>query len=150
MPEYLRSTVTVPLYKSKGERTEYSKYRGVSLLSVVRKIYVGILEEKINKMTRDLIDDEQGRFKAWRGHVNQITLKQIGEKPRKKKYRVYVDFMDMEKINNRVNSEVLWQVLRMYDVGGKLMNIIKNIYVNSLAYVKVKGVRVSDFSEKKK
>ena len=37
-----------------------------------------------------------------------------------------------------VNREALWQVLRMYDVGGRLLNGIKSIYVNSLAYVRVK------------
>ena len=35
--------------------------------------------------------------------------------------------------------EVLWQVLKMYDVGGKLLNGIKNMYVNSLVCVRVKG-----------
>ena len=44
----------------------------------------------------------------------------------------------MEYDYDRVNSEALWQVLRMYDVGGKLLNGIKSIYVNSLAYLRVK------------
>ena len=35
----------------------------------------------------------------------------------------------------------LWQVLRMYDVGGKLLNRIKSMYVNSLTYVRVKGAK---------
>ena len=48
-------------------------------------------------------------------------------------------FMELEKAYNRVNREALWQVLRMYDVGGKLLNGIKSIYVNSLACVRVKG-----------
>ena len=39
----------------------------------------------------------------------------------------------------RANRESLWQVLRMYDVGGKLMNGIMSIHVNSLACVRVKG-----------
>ena len=56
-----------------------------------------------------------------------------------KKCRVYVSFMDLEKAYNRVNREALWQVLQMYDVGGKLLNGIKSVYVNRLAYVKVKG-----------
>ena len=43
--------------------------------------------------------------------MNQIfTLKQIGEKARKKKCRVYVGFMDLEKAYDR---EVLWQIMRM-------------------------------------
>ena len=43
VPEYWRSAVIVPLYKGKGERTECKNYRGISLLNVLRKIYVGIL-----------------------------------------------------------------------------------------------------------
>ena len=35
--------------------------------------------------------------------------------------------------------EALWQVPRIYDVGGKLLNGIKSVYVNSLAYVRIKG-----------
>ena len=45
-----------------------------------------------------------------------------------------------EKACGRVNRKVIWQVLRIYDVRGKLLNGIKSMYVNSLAYVRVKGV----------
>ena len=37
------------------------------------------------------------------------------------------------------STEALWQILRMYDVGGKLLNGIKSMYVNSLSCVKLKG-----------
>ena len=40
---------------------------------------------------------------------------------------------------NRVNREAIWQVLRMCDVGGKLLSGIENIYIDSLACVRVKG-----------
>ena len=40
------SAVIVPLYKGKGEMTECKNYRGISLLSVVRKIYAGILVDR--------------------------------------------------------------------------------------------------------
>ena len=70
---------------------------------------------------------------------NQIfNLKQIGEKTRKKKCRVYLGFMDLRKAYDRVNREALWQILRMFDVGGKLLNGIKSIHVNNLACVRVK------------
>ena len=43
---------------------------------------------------------------------------------------MYVGFIDLEKAYDRVNSEALWQVLRMYDVGwgggGKLVDGIKS------------------------
>ena len=43
-----RSAVIVPLYKDKGERTECKNYRGISLLSVVEKIYSGILVDRVH------------------------------------------------------------------------------------------------------
>ena len=43
MPEDWRSVVIVILYSGKGERTECKYYRGISLISVVGKIYAGIL-----------------------------------------------------------------------------------------------------------
>ena len=57
----------------------------------------------------------------------------------RRKNIVYLGFMDLEKAYDRVNREALWQVLRMYDVGVKLMNGIKCMYIKSLACVRVKG-----------
>ena len=42
---------------------------------------------------------------------------------------MYMSFIDLEKAYNRVNREALWQVLRKYDVGGKLLSGIKSMYV---------------------
>ena len=59
------------------------------------KIYAGILVDRVRRVTGDLNDDEQGCFRAGWGCVDQIfTLKQIGEKAREKKRRVYVGFID--------------------------------------------------------
>ena len=86
VPEDWRSAVIVPLYKDKGERTECKNYRGISLLSVVGKIYAGIIVDRVRRVTEGLIDDEQKGFRAGKGCVDQIsTLKQIGEKIQEKK-----------------------------------------------------------------
>ena len=125
----------VPLYKGKGDRTECSNYRGISLLSVVGKIYAGILVDRVCKETEGFIYNEQGEFRAGRGCVDQIfALKQIDGKARE-----HVGFMDLEKAYNRVNREGLWQVPRMYELHGKLLNGIKSMYINSLVCVRVKG-----------
>ena len=68
-------------------------------------------------------------FRAGRGCIDQAyKLKQIGEKAREKKRKVYMGFMDVE---------VLWQVLKICDVGDKLLNGVKSMYVNSLPSVRV-------------
>ena len=87
------------------------------MFSVVEKIYAGILVDGVRRVTVGLIDGEQGGFRVEMNCVDQIsTLKQIGEKAREKKRRVYVGFIDLEKAYDRVNREALWQVLKMYDV----------------------------------
>ena len=71
-------------------------------------------------------------FRAW-----------IGEKAREKKRRVYVSFIDLGNAYDRVNSEALWQLLRMYGVSDKMLSGIKSMYVDSLAWSEYKGVRAS-------
>ena len=113
----------VPLYKGKGERTESKNYRTVRLLSVVEKAYAAILVDRVRRVTEGLIDEEQRGegFRSEKRYVDRIfTLKQVGEKVLEKKRRVYVGFMDLEKAYDRVNREALWQVLRMYNVGGTI------------------------------
>ena len=53
-----------------------------------------------------------------------FTLKQIGKKTREKKRRMYANFMELEKAYDGINRKALWlwQVLRMYDVGSKLLS----------------------------
>ena len=84
-------------------------YRGISLLSVVGKVYSEIPVDRVHKVAEGLINDEQGEFRAGKGFVDQIfTLKQIDEKAQEKKCRVYVGFMDLEKACDTVNREALW------------------------------------------
>ena len=76
----------MPLYKGKGEKGNCSNYRGISLLSVVGKLYAGILVERVRRVTEEMIGEEQGAFRSGRGCVYQIfTLKQMSEKMREKK-----------------------------------------------------------------
>ena len=75
------STVVVPIYKGEGEMTKCKNYRGISLSSVVGKLYADSLVDRVRSVTGGLIDDEQGVFRAGRGYVDQIfTLIQIDEK----------------------------------------------------------------------
>ena len=53
--------------------------------------------------------------------------------------RKNVGLIDLEKAWHMVNRETLWQVLRMNEFGGKLLNGIKSMYIESSACVRVKG-----------
>ena len=71
----------VPLHKSKGERTECKNYIDIGLLTVVGKMYAGILVDRVRRVTEGLINDGQGGSRSWRVSVDQIlTIHQVGEK----------------------------------------------------------------------
>ena len=56
---------------------------------------------------------------------------------------MYVGFIGLKKAYDKENREGLWQVFRMYDVGGKFLTEIKSIHVDSSTYVRVKVGKVS-------
>ena len=101
---------------------------------MVGKINAAILADRVYRvMIKKRISDQGGR-----GADKIFTLKQIDDKAYEKKQRVYMGFFYLEKAYDRVNIEILWQVLRN-DVGSKLLNGIKSLYVSSLACVRVNG-----------
>ena len=56
----------IPVYK-KGSRLDCAHYRGISLMSVVSKVFARILNERVKLVMADKVMDEQGGFRAGRG-----------------------------------------------------------------------------------
>ena len=57
----------MPLYKGKEDVHECSNFRGISLLSVVGKLYGRVLINRIRDKTENVIAKAQGGFKRGRG-----------------------------------------------------------------------------------
>ena len=65
---------------------------------MVGKIYIGILLDRVRRVSEGLTDDEQGGFRSGKGCVGQIfTLNQIDEKAGEKKRKIFMGFMNLEK-----------------------------------------------------
>ena len=139
------SACVVPLYKGKGDKYECTSYRGISLLSVVGKVYGRVLIRRVREGTEGVIGDEQCGFRRGRGCTDQIfAVRQVCEKYLAKGKEVFWAFMDLEKAYDRIDREALWTVLRMYGIGGRLLKGVKSFYRNSRACVRV-GNSVSDW-----
>lgn len=149
VPVEWKDACIVPLYKGKGDRAECGNYRGISLLSVVGKVYGRVLIGRIRKGTGGSIDDVQGSFRCGRSCVDQIfAVRQLCEKTIGKGKVVYMAFMDLEKAYDRVDREALWKVLYMYGVGGRLLHAVKSMYEGGRACVRV-GSEVSEWFDVK-
>ncbi len=145
VPEAWSKAIIVPLYKGKGKREECNNYRGISLLSVPGKIYGRILNEEMMKITDKSVGAEQGGFRKGRGCVDQIfAVKIVVEQYLEKDRKLFAAFMDLEKMYDRVDRKGLWDTLRVYGVGGQLLEGIRSLYENDGAYVRVNG-ELSEF-----
>ncbi len=60
--------------------------------------------------------------------------------------KFYAAFMDLEKAYDRVDRKAVWNVLKIYGVGGQLMEGIKAFYREANACVKVDGELSDSFT----
>ncbi len=65
-----------------------------------------------------------------------------------KRKKLYAAFMDLEKAYDRVDWLTLWEVLRIYGVGGKLLSVIKSFYEAASACVQINGETSEHFEIK--
>ena len=47
--------------------------------------------------------------------------------------------MDLEKSYDTIDRHIMWQMLRVYGVGGKLLKEVQSFYVDSRARTRVSG-----------
>ncbi len=120
VPEDWRKAIIVPLYKGKARERSVTTIGGMM------------------KITDKSVGDEQGGFRRGRGCVDQIfAVKMLAEKYLEKDRKLFAAFMDLEKAYDRVDRKGLWDTLRVYGVGGKLLEGIRSFYENASASVRV-------------
>lgn len=148
VPSDWTGAVISPIHK-KGDNKTCSNYRGISLLSVVGKVYAAIIEKRTRSIVEHLLDENQSGFRPMRGCQDQIfCLRQIMEKFHEKNKDLYLAFVDLEKAYDSVPRSKLWSVLAEYGVNGKLLEAIKSLYVNCRAAVRIDG-RLSEWFDVK-
>ena len=73
-----------------------------------------------------------------RGCVDPVfVIKQMIEKCIAKGKSLFVAYMDLEKLYDRVDRIAIWRVLNMSGVNAMLVNVIRRFYIESKARVRV-------------
>ncbi len=86
-------------------------------------------------------------FQKGRGCVDQIfALKIMVEKYLEKDRKLFAAFMASVKAYDRVDRKGLWDTLRVYGVGGHLLEGIRSFYEKASASVHVNGEFSESFS----
>jgi len=97
-PDIWRNSITVPVHKS-GSKLDPSKYKGISLINVMYKIFSNIIYNRLCLWSKefDKIDEAQAGFRSAYSTVdNMFTLQSLIQKylskPGGRFYVLYVDF----------------------------------------------------------
>ena len=95
------------------------------MLSVVGKLFVRVLIKIVRAGTECAIGEEQCAFRQGRGCMDQVfAVRQVCEKYLANGKDVFWAFMDLEKGYDTIDRHGMWQMLRVYGVGGKLLKAV--------------------------
>jgi len=142
LPEEWKESITVPIHK-KGDKTDCSNYRGISLLPTTYKILSNILLSRLIPYAKEIIWDHQCGFRHNRSTVDHIFyIRQILEI--KWEYNeVHQLFIDFKKAYDSVRREVLYKILIEFRIPRKPVRLIKMSLTETYSRVWV-GKNVSD------
>ena len=131
-PESWTKSVIVPLLK-KGDASNPENYRGISLLSIISKLFTYILNQRLYNWAEaeGKISAEQAGFRKDYSTVDHIfTLMSMIKKCLygHKRSKFYVAFVDYQKAFDTVDRDKLCTVLERLQTSTKMINIIKGMY----------------------
>lgn len=120
-----------PLFKGGPEEWRHNplKYRGITLLSVLGKVYVSVLNERVTEWAEkgNILAEEQAGFRKGRCPDDQLfIMEEIIRNCRPNP--TYVCFIDVQKAYDRVWRDGLWEKLYGYGIRGKLWRVLRSVY----------------------
>jgi hypothetical protein len=147
-PESWCKGTIVPIYK-KGDPTNASNYRGITLVNIMSKIFSLCLRERLNKWFENENKFNEFQFGFRDNHSTTdciFLLHSIIEKVLAKKSRLYCAFIDYEKAFDTVDRNALWVKLLEIGISSKMLNMIKSIYTVVKSCVKLSpNMLISEF-----
>ena len=125
LPQEWRESIIVPINK-KGDKTDCSNYRGISLLPNTYKILSNILLSRLTPYAEEIIGNHQYCFRRNRSTADHIfCIRQIFEKNCEYNKAVHQVFIDFKKTYDSVRREVLYNILIEFHIPIKVVRLIK-------------------------
>lgn len=134
------TTSTIILIHKKGDRFDINNYRPVSLMSNIYKTFSKIILSRIAKKLDEQQPREQGGFRTGYSTIDHIhVIKQLIEKCQEYNHPLYMAFVDYNKAFDSLEHENIWEALKNQGVEKKYIRIIKNVYSNCTARIKLES-----------
>ena len=140
VPQDMRNAKIITLYKNKGDRSECNNYRGISLLSVVEKVFARVVLMRLQVLAERVYPESQCGFRAERSTVDMIfSVRQLQEKCREQQMPLYIAFIDLTKAFDLVSRTGLFQLLKKIGCPPQLLSITASFHHDMKGIVSYDG-----------
>ena len=98
-PSSWEEGIIIPIFK-KGEHTDPNNYRGITLLSILGKVFTIILNKRLTKWSESnkIISENQAGFrKGYQTFDHIFPLQTLAKQYMNKKQKLFVCFVDFKK-----------------------------------------------------
>jgi hypothetical protein len=129
-PESWTKGTIVPIYK-KGDPTNHSNYRGITLINSMAKLFSLCLRKGLNEWceNENVLNDIQFGFRDKRNTVDCVfILHNFTQNVFCNKNKLYCALIDYEKCFDTITRDSLWTKLVEIGVSCKFVNIVKSLY----------------------
>lgn len=142
IPESWKEANITPIYKGKGDKSDPSQYRPISLTSQIIKLLERIIRLYIIHYleSNNLLPESQHGFRPNRSTVSQLLeqYEQILE-ALASKHNLDIIMLDYAKAFDKINHSILLFKLKKLGISGKLGNWIGNFLLNRSQKVSIDG-----------
>ena len=112
-PQYMCDANIVTLYKNKGDRSDCSNYRGISLLSIIGKVFARVALARLQTLASRVYPESQCGFRSGRSTVDMIfSIRQLQEKCQEQQIPLHIAFIDLTKVFDLVSRGGLFKLLQ--------------------------------------
>ena len=135
------ANVITPLHK-KGNKDDPDNYRAIAVSSVLGKLFSTILLDRLIKFRNEHCPDppnQLGFTKKAQTYDHILTMQTITSKYKKLRKNVYAIFVDFRKAFDSVCRQALFYKLAQNGITGNFYNVLRDMYANSYAHIKISG-----------
>ncbi|NRB81925.1 MAG: reverse transcriptase family protein [Saccharospirillaceae bacterium] len=143
--------VITPLHK-KGCKDDPDNYRAIAVSSVIGKLFSTILLNRLIEFRNVNCPDppnQLGFTKNAQTYDHILTMQTIASKYKKLKKNVHAVFVDFRKAFDSVCRQALFYKLAQNGITGKFYDVLRDMYSNSYAHIKLSGYLSNAFNTRK-
>ncbi len=108
----MRDANIITLYKNKGDHSDCNNYRGISLLSIVGKVFAHVVLNRLQVLAERVYSEAQCGFRSQRSTIDMIfSLRQLQDKCQEQRQPLYIAFIDLTKAFILVSRKGLFTLL---------------------------------------